>query len=187
MLRWWGAVLGWLDRLAPMRVLVSGGAGFIGSHTVVQLVAAGHDVVIVDNFANSKPTVVGRLESLTGTHLPVHSFDLLDQDKVERLFAQEPIDAVIHFAGLKSVGESVAKPLEYYENNIGSTFSLVRAMRRHNVRKLVFSSSATKASRRRPAATSTRWAWCCTRCCSASRPSPRTCPRVPRTRTAGRR
>lgn len=126
-----------------MRVLVSGGAGYIGSHTVVQLVAAGHDVVIVDNFANSKPTVVGRLESLTGTHLPVHSFDLLDQDKVERLFAQEPIDAVIHFAGLKSVGESVAKPLEYYENNIGSTFSLVRAMRRHNVHKLVFSSSAT--------------------------------------------
>ena len=138
-----GGALSRLDRLAPMRVLVSGGAGYIGSHTVVQLVAAGHDVVIVDNFANSKPTVVGRLESLTGTHLPVHSFDLLDQDKVERLFAQEPIDAVIHFAGLKSVGESVEKPLEYYENNIGSTFSLVRAMRRHNVHKLVFSSSAT--------------------------------------------
>jgi UDP-glucose 4-epimerase len=126
-----------------MRVLVSGGAGYIGSHTVVQLVAAGHDVVIVDNFANSKPTVVNRLEALTGTHLAVHSFDLTDHDKTEHLFAHEQIDAVIHFAGLKAVGESVEKPLEYYENNIVSTFSLVRAMRRHGVDKLVFSSSAT--------------------------------------------
>jgi UDP-glucose 4-epimerase len=126
-----------------MRVLVSGGAGYIGSHTVVQLVAAGHDVLIVDNFANSKPTVVGRLEALTGTHLPVHAFDLTDRDKTEHLFATEPIDAVIHFAGLKAVGESVELPLEYYENNLGTTFSLVRAMRRHGVSKLVFSSSAT--------------------------------------------
>ncbi|GAA6526093.1 UDP-glucose 4-epimerase GalE [Intrasporangium sp. DVR] len=126
-----------------MRVLVSGGAGYIGSHTVVQLVAAGHEVLIVDNFANSKPSVVARLEALTGTHLPVHAFDLVDHDKTEHLFAAEPIDAVIHFAGLKAVGESVEKPLEYYENNLGTTFSLVRAMRRHNVRKLVFSSSAT--------------------------------------------
>lgn len=126
-----------------MRVLVSGGAGYIGSHMVVQLVAAGHDVVIVDNFANSKPTVVARLEALTATHLPVHAFDLVDQEKTEHLFTQEPIDAVIHFAGLKAVGESVEKPLEYYENNLGTTFSLLRAMRRHQVRKLVFSSSAT--------------------------------------------
>ncbi len=126
-----------------MRVLVSGGAGYIGSHTVVQLVAAGHDVLIVDNFANSKPTVVNRLESLTGAHLPVHSFDLRDVDKTEHLFAHEPVDAVIHFAGLKAVGESVQLPLEYYENNLESTFSLVRAMRRHGVDKLVFSSSAT--------------------------------------------
>ncbi len=126
-----------------MRVLVSGGAGYIGSHMVVQLVAAGHDVVIVDNFANSKPTVVARLEALTGAHLPVHAFDLVDQEKTEHLFTQEPIDAVIHFAGLKAVGESVEKPLEYYENNLGTTFSLIRAMRRHQVRKLVFSSSAT--------------------------------------------
>jgi len=126
-----------------MRVLVSGGAGFIGSHTVVQLVAAGHDVLIVDNFANSKPTVVNRLEALTGAHLPVHAFDLRDHDKTEHLFAHEQIDAVIHFAGLKAVGESVELPLEYYENNLGSTFSLVRAMRRHDVHKLVFSSSAT--------------------------------------------
>ena len=126
-----------------MRVLVSGGAGYIGSHTVVQLIAAGHDVLIVDNFANSKPTVVNRLEALTDTHLPVQAFDLRDQDKTEHLFATEQIDAVIHFAGLKAVGESVELPLEYYENNLGTTFSLVRAMRRHGVSKLVFSSSAT--------------------------------------------
>ena len=126
-----------------MRVLVSGGAGYIGSHTVVQLVEAGHDVVVVDSFANAKPSVVGRLEALTGKHLDVRSFDLTDRDKTEHLFSQESIDAVIHFAGFKAVGESVAQPLEYYENNIGSTFSLVRAMRRHGVAKLVFSSSAT--------------------------------------------
>ena len=126
-----------------MRVLVSGGAGYIGSHTVLQLIAAGHDVLIVDNFANAKPTVVNRLEALSGQHLPVHAFDLRDADKTEHLFAHEQIDAVIHFAGLKAVGESVQKPLEYYENNLGSTFALVRAMQRHHVDKLVFSSSAT--------------------------------------------
>ena len=126
-----------------MRVLVSGGAGYIGSHTVVALVAAGHDVVVVDSFANSKPAVVGRLEALIGRELPVHAFDLTDKDKTERLFAAEPFDAVVHFAGLKAVGESVAKPLEYYENNLESTFSLLRAMRRHGCSELVFSSSAT--------------------------------------------
>lgn len=126
-----------------MRVLVSGGAGYIGSHTVVQLVAAGHQVVIVDNFTNAKPAVVNRLEAITGEHLPVHGFDLRDVDKTEQLFTQERIDAVIHFAGYKAVGESVEKPLEYYENNLGTTFSLVRAMQRHHVDKLVFSSSAT--------------------------------------------
>jgi UDP-glucose 4-epimerase len=126
-----------------MRVLVTGGAGFIGSHTVVQLVAAGHEVVIVDSFANSKPTVVGRLEALTGRHLEVHAFDLTDRDKTESLFADRKIDAVIHFAGLKAVGESVEVPLEYYQNNLDSTFALVRAMKRHGVHKLVFSSSAT--------------------------------------------
>jgi len=125
------------------RVLVSGGAGYIGSHTVVQLVAAGHEVVVVDSFANAKLSVVERLEALTGTPLDVRSFDLTDVDKTEHLFAHEPFDAVIHFAGFKAVGESVEQPLEYYENNLGSTFSLVRAMRRHGVEKLVFSSSAT--------------------------------------------
>ncbi|HRW18672.1 MAG TPA: UDP-glucose 4-epimerase GalE [Dermatophilaceae bacterium] len=126
-----------------MRVLVSGGAGYIGSHTVVQLVAAGHEVLVVDSFVNAKPSVVGRIEGITGQHLPVHAFDLTDKDKTERLFASERIDAVIHFAGLKAVGESVAMPLEYYTNNLESTLSLVRAMLRHDVRKLVFSSSAT--------------------------------------------
>ncbi|NED67229.1 NAD-dependent epimerase/dehydratase family protein, partial [Streptomyces sp. SID10244] len=95
------------------------------------------------DFSNAKPTVVGRLEALTGTSVPVHSFDLTDVDKTEHLFANEAIDAVIHFAGFKAVGESVAKPLDYYQNNLDSTFSLLRAMRRHDVRTLVFSSSAT--------------------------------------------
>jgi UDP-glucose 4-epimerase len=126
-----------------MRVLVTGGAGYIGSHTVVQLVAAGHDVVVVDNFSNSKPTVVGRLESITGTHLEVHAFDLTDRDKVDSLFAARQFDAVVHFAGLKAVGESVDVPLEYYQNNLDSTFALVRAMQRHGCFRLVFSSSAT--------------------------------------------
>jgi UDP-glucose 4-epimerase len=126
-----------------MRVLVSGGAGYIGSHTVIQLIAAGHEVLIVDNFSNAKPTVINRIESITGEHLPVHAFDLRDADKTEYLFVHERIDAVIHFAGHKAVGESVEQPLEYYENNLGSTFALVRAMTRHAVTKLVFSSSAT--------------------------------------------
>jgi UDP-glucose 4-epimerase len=126
-----------------MRVLVSGGAGYIGSHTVVRLAAAGHEVLIVDNFGNAKPTVVNRLEALTGAHLPVHAFDLTDKDKTEGLFASQQIDAVVHFAGLKAVGESVERPLDYYQNNLESTFSLLRAMRRHGCRTLVFSSSAT--------------------------------------------
>ncbi|GAA1876860.1 UDP-glucose 4-epimerase GalE [Lapillicoccus jejuensis] len=126
-----------------MRVLVSGGAGYIGSHTVLQLIAAGHDVVVVDNFGNAKPAVIGRLEALSGTHVETHAFDLTDKDKTEALFAGQRIDAVVHFAGLKAVGESVQIPLEYYENNLESTFSLLRAMRRHGCHTLVFSSSAT--------------------------------------------
>ncbi|AKT50599.1 UDP-glucose 4-epimerase GalE [Arsenicicoccus sp. oral taxon 190] len=126
-----------------MRVLVSGGAGYIGSHTVLQVLAAGHDVVVVDNFSNAKPSVMARLEALAGQPIEVHGFDLTDRDKTEHLFAHEKFDAVIHFAGFKAVGESVEKPLEYYENNLDSTFSLVRAMQRHGVKKLVFSSSAT--------------------------------------------
>ena len=137
------AAYGW-----AMRVLVTGGAGYIGSHTVVQLRAAGHEVVVVDNFSNSKPTVVARLEALTGGPLEVHAFDLTDRDKVESLFAERKFDAVVHFAGLKAVGESVDVPLEYYQTNLDSTFALVRAM------------SGTAASgwssRRRPRSTARR-------------------------------
>ncbi|WP_446930328.1 GDP-mannose 4,6-dehydratase, partial [Ralstonia sp. VS2407] len=133
--------------------------GYIGSHTVIQLVQAGHDVVIVDNFSNSNPTVVGRLEALTGTRLVVHSFDLRDYDKTEHLFAAEDFDAVIHFAAFKAVGESVEKPLDYYENNLGTTFSLVRAMQRYDVDKLVFSSSATVYGTDQAGATEDRPTW----------------------------
>ena len=126
-----------------MRVLVTGGTGYIGSHTVVALTAAGHDVVLVDNFSNSKPAVVDRLESLTGRNLPLHAIDVRDSDKLSLVFQEHDIDAVIHFAGHKAVGESVAQPLSYYENNLASTFSLIRAMQQNGVKKLVFSSSAT--------------------------------------------
>ena len=126
-----------------MRVLVTGGAGYIGSHTVVQLVAAGHQPVVVDSFVNSRPSVIARLEELTGEQIETHSFDLRDADKTSALFAEGGFDAVIHFAGLKAVGESSQIPLEYYDNNLGTTFSLVEAMRRHGVRTIVFSSSAT--------------------------------------------
>ena len=126
-----------------MRVLVTGGAGYIGSHTVLALLAEGHDVVVVDNLCNSKASVIGRLEELSGKHVPFHVFDVRDEDKLSQLFADEPVDAVIHFAGLKAVGESVEQPLSYYETNLGSTFALVSAMSRAGVRRLVFSSSAT--------------------------------------------
>ena len=129
--------------MTGMRVLVSGGTGYIGSHTVLSLIESGHEVLVVADFSPSKPSVVRRLEERSGTHIPVHGFDLTDTDKTDQLFGSEQIDAVIHFAGLKAVGESVEKPLEYYANNIGATFSLVNAMRRHGVHRLVFSSSAT--------------------------------------------
>jgi UDP-glucose 4-epimerase len=126
-----------------MRVLVTGGAGYIGSHTVLHLVGAGHEVVVVDDFSNAKPTVVGRLEELAGRHVPVHAFDLADVEKLDVLLAQERVEAVVHFAGYKAVGESVAQPLDYYRNNLGATIALLRAMQRHRIRPLVFSSSAT--------------------------------------------
>jgi UDP-glucose 4-epimerase len=126
-----------------MRVLVTGGTGYIGSHTVIALIEAGHEVVVVDSYINSKPTVQARIEAVVGRPIELHAFDLRDEARTDALFAGNAIDAVIHFAGLKAVGESVAKPLEYYSNNLGSTFSLVKAMQAHGVRKLVFSSSAT--------------------------------------------
>jgi len=126
-----------------MRVLVTGGAGFLGSHTVVQLVAAGHEPVVVDNFSNAKHGVISRLEQLVGRTIPLYSFDLREQDRIRAVFHGERIDAVIHFAGLKAVGEGVRQPLRYYRNNLESTFALIDAMHHYGVRKLVFSSSAT--------------------------------------------
>lgn len=129
--------------MSAMRVLVTGGAGYIGSHTVVLLAQSGHDVEIVDSLVNAKPSVLPRLEELTGRTIPMHVLDLNDRAATDALFAAGRYDAVIHFAGLKAVGESVEKPLDYYDNNLGSTISLVRAMTAHGVRRLVFSSSAT--------------------------------------------
>ncbi|MFZ2512487.1 MAG: UDP-glucose 4-epimerase GalE [Gordonia sp. (in: high G+C Gram-positive bacteria)] len=126
-----------------MRVLVTGGAGYIGSHTVLQLLAAGHQAVIADDFSNAKPSVIDRLESLAGQSIPVYRVDLTDRAATTEMFAVERLDAVIHFAGFKAVGESVAKPLSYYQNNLDSTLSVLAAMDAHNVRTFVFSSSAT--------------------------------------------
>jgi len=126
-----------------MRVLVTGGAGYIGSHTCVQLLNAGHDVVVADNFSNSKRSVLPRIASLGGARPTLVELDLTDAPAVDELFASERVDAVIHFAGSKAVGESVDKPILYYRNNIGATLTLIEAMGRHGVRHLVFSSSAT--------------------------------------------
>jgi UDP-glucose 4-epimerase len=126
-----------------MRILVTGGAGYIGSHTTLQLLEAGHQAVIVDDFSRSKRSVIPRLETLAGTSVEWHVVDLTDVEATDALMAEGSFEAVVHFAGLKAVGESVEMPLAYYRNNLGSTFSLLAAMGRHGVRKVVFSSSAT--------------------------------------------
>ena len=126
-----------------MNVLLAGGAGYIGSNTCVELIEAGHSVVIADNFANSCPEAVKRVEEITGTTIPLYEADVCDKDAVESIFSENKIDAVIHFAGLKAVGESVAKPLLYYRNNIDSTLTLLEAMKKHGVNNFIFSSSAT--------------------------------------------
>ena len=124
------------------RILVTGGAGFIGSHTVVELAAA-HEVVILDNFSNAVPAVIGRIKELTGGPVQVHNVDLRDHQAVRGVFDAGSFDAVVHFAGHKAVGESVTNPLDYYDNNVAGTLSLLRAMESYDVRRLVFSSSAT--------------------------------------------
>lgn len=124
-------------------ILVTGGAGFIGSHTCVELLNAGYEVVILDNFCNSKLEAVKRIEKITGKSVKLYEADMLDKDAVEKVFAENKIDAVIHFAGLKAVGESVSIPLTYYHNNITGTLILCEVMAKHNVKKIVFSSSAT--------------------------------------------
>ena len=126
-----------------MAILVTGGAGYIGSHTVVELQNAGYDVVVMDNLSNSSEKSLKRVEQITGKPVKFYKADILDREATEEIFAKESIDSVIHFAGLKAVGESVRKPWEYYHNNIAGTLVLLDVMRSHNVKNIIFSSSST--------------------------------------------
>lgn len=126
-----------------MSILVTGGVGFIGSHTVVELQNAGYDVVVLDNLCNANPKVLDRIEAITGKKVPFYQADIRDREALNEIFEKESIDSVIHFAGLKAVGESVQKPLEYYDNNIAGTLVLVDVMRQHGCKNIIFSSSAT--------------------------------------------
>jgi len=126
-----------------MRILLTGGAGFIATHTCVELCSAGHDVVIVDNYVNSNPEAVRRVEEIVGHPVKTYEGDVCDEAAMDRIFTENKIDVVVHFAGLKAVGESVQIPLRYYRNNLDSTLTLCETMAKHGVKKLVFSSSAT--------------------------------------------
>ncbi len=126
-----------------MSILVTGGSGYIGSHTIVELQSAGYDVVVCDNLSNSSAKSLERVRVITGKPVVFYKADIRDREAMEKIFEEQKIDSVIHFAGLKAVGESVAKPWEYYENNIGGTLTLVDVMRRHGVKNIIFSSSAT--------------------------------------------
>ena len=126
-----------------MKILVTGGTGYIGSHTIVELLKRGYEVVAVDDFSNSKPVVLDRLKEITGQEINFYELDVCDKEKLRKVFEKEKIDAVIHFAGFKAVGESVAKPLMYYRNNLDSTLTLLEVMNEYGVKKIVFSSSAT--------------------------------------------
>ncbi len=126
-----------------MSILVTGGAGYIGSHTCIELIKAGYDVVVVDNLYNSKREALKRTAELSGRQVPFYECDIRDKAGLSKVFSEEKIDAVIHFAGLKAVGESCQKPLEYYDNNIGGTLTLCEVMKEFGCKKLVFSSSAT--------------------------------------------
>lgn len=126
-----------------MAILVTGGAGYIGSHTCVELLENGYEVVILDNLVNASPKVVDRIEELSGKKVAFYKGDIRDRDCLNRLFEEQKIDSVIHFAGLKAVGESVAKPWEYYENNISGSLVLFDVMRQHGCKSIIFSSSAT--------------------------------------------
>ena len=133
-----------------MHILVTGGAGYIGSHTCVELLQAGHSVVVADNLSNSKIEALHRVEELTGKAVPFYQVDLLDRQGLERIFAEQPIGAVIHFAALKAPGESVEQPLRYYHNNLTGTLHLCQVMQAASVRKIVFSSSATVYGQNNP-------------------------------------
>lgn len=126
-----------------MKILVTGGAGYIGSHTCVELLQAGYDVAVLDNLCNSSEKVIDRIKEITGKEFNFYKCDLLDYEATEKVFASEKFDAVIHFAGLKAVGESVSMPLTYYHNNITGTLNLLKIMEKHEVYSIVFSSSAT--------------------------------------------
>lgn len=126
-----------------MNILVTGGAGYIGSHTIIELIKNGDSVVVVDNLSNSSVEALKRVEKITNQSIEFYNSDVRDEQALDKIFSEHKIDAVIHFAGLKSVGESVAKPLEYYDNNINSTIVLLKQMQKHGVKKIVFSSSAT--------------------------------------------
>ena len=126
-----------------MNILVTGGAGYIGSHTLIELIEAGHTPVVVDNLSNSSPEALKRVEKITGAKIPFHKLDLRNEKELEKVFAEHKFDAIIHFAGLKAVGESVAKPLHYYNNNLTSTLTLLQQAVEHKVPKFIFSSSAT--------------------------------------------
>ena len=126
-----------------MSVLVTGGAGFIGSHTSIELLEKGEKIVILDNFCNSKPEMIDKIKKLSGKDFKFYEVDLLDKEGIKKIFEENDIEAVIHFAGLKAVGESVQKPLEYYHNNITGTLNLLDIMKKYNCKKIVFSSSAT--------------------------------------------
>ena len=126
-----------------MAVLVTGGAGYIGSHTCVELLNAGEEIIILDNFVNSKPEALNRIKAITGKDFRFYEADLLNKEAIDKIFNENSIDAVIHFAGLKAVGESVMQPMRYYHNNITGTLNLCDVMQAHNVKKMVFSSSAT--------------------------------------------
>ena len=126
-----------------MAILVTGGAGYIGSHTCIELINAGYDVVVLDNLCNSSEKSLERVAQITGKKVPFYKVDILDREGMNEIFEKESIDSVIHFAGLKAVGESVSKPLEYYHNNITGTLLLCEVMRSHNVKNIIFSSSAT--------------------------------------------
>ena len=126
-----------------MAILVTGGAGYIGSHTVVELQNSGYDVVVLDNLSNSSEKALDRVSKITGKPVKFYKADILDREALDQIFDKEDIDSCIHFAGLKAVGESVVKPWEYYENNIAGTLTLVDVMRKHGVKNIIFSSSAT--------------------------------------------
>jgi UDP-glucose 4-epimerase len=126
-----------------MRILITGGAGYIGSHTAVELLDAGYDITIVDNYSNSSPIVIDKIKEITGKDFNNYEVDVCDKEALRKIFKENKIDAVIHFAGFKAVGESVSNPLMYYRNNIDSTLSLLEVMNEFNCKKIVFSSSAT--------------------------------------------